>query len=227
MRDIIFKLAPLPPLEKRRSGFIPPKWFLPVYRPERDADYLLGKLLNFVFLTTFLLLGAILLDAHLYTGFLIDASEFRHNKLLLPATFSRLISLPLFVLALLFYLRIRLGIDISRDDIPVGGRKAWALTLTRRKWIEVGLLILVGSLACIFASHLFVIQVTLHYQQQDNLAFVLLPQAFAVVAMIGGPIYLILGALLLEKAIRCFDVMHDNLRRNYEFAQKDISDKQQ
>jgi hypothetical protein len=220
VRELITRIWPLPPPEKRRSGPVPPTWFIPVYRIERDADYLLGKLLNIVLLAGVALVGTIILDAHLAIGLLVDAAEFQQNKLLLPVTFSRLIGPPAFMLSLLFYLRMRVGIDICRDDIPVGGRKPWMLTTSRRKWIERALIIVLISPLCIFVSHIVVIQITLHYEQQDSLAFLLLPQAFGVAAVATGAICLPFAALILEKAIRSFPSFQENLQRNHDHYAK-------
>lgn len=219
LKNLIIKLWPLPPVEKRRNGIIPVKWFHYALRLDRTADYICYQLTNLLILVGFLLIGAILLDAQLATGVLIDAEKFEHNNLLLPVTFVHVIALPALVLTFLFYLRIRLQIVICHDDIPVLAHKALLLTTGRRRWIGRSLFGIAISVLCFFAAHIVVIKLTLHFDMQNSLVFILIPQVFFGV---GGPAIGALGliaySLVLEKAIRCYPALQENLKRNHEYA---------
>lgn len=210
----------MPTPEKRRSGPIPPSWFLPVYRSEHDADYLMGLLLNLVLFGGAGVVGAIILDARLAMGILVHTAAFERNKLLLTTTFSRLMGVSVLVLSVLFYLRIRIGIDIRRDDIPVLTHKALLLTTSLCKWIGRSFFGLAIGLIAIFATHIIVIQITSHYEQQNSLGFILLPQLFAIIAVAIGPIAIISYALVLEKAIFYPKELLENLARLHKYVEK-------
>jgi hypothetical protein len=216
---IIGRLFLLPPPDKRRSGIFPAKWFHHSLRLDRDADYVIYKLFNVLLVVGTVLVASIVIDAQLATGLLVDADEFQHNKLLLPTTFSRLIGLPALVLTVLSYLRVRLFIDICRDDIPVLTHDAILLTTSQHRWIVRSLLAMFIGLLCIFISHILVVQITLHYEKQGSLAFILIPQAFAIGAVAAGPVFLITYALVLEKATRHFAAFEENLKRISDYVQ--------
>lgn len=220
MKSWIEKIWKLPTPENRKSGLIPVSWFHYALRLDRDPDYVCYSLFNLLLIVGLSLTALIAIDAHLATGILVDADEFQSNKLLLPAIFSRLIGLPALGLTMLFYLRIRLPLNICCDDIPVLAHKALLLTTTRRRWIGRAAFVSIIGLLCIFLSHIVVIRIVLHFEKQESLGFILLPQIFAIIAVATGPLFLITYALVLEKVTRCFDSFEENVGRIDEFIKR-------
>ena len=83
--------------------------------------------------------------------------------------------------------------------------EAQLLTIARVFGISIGLL-------CIFLSHILVIRLTVHFEMQESLGFILLPQVFQLLGPAGGSLILLSYGLVLEKALRFFPHLEYDLQ---------------
>jgi hypothetical protein len=203
----------LPPPEKRKPWWILPlglfygKWF----RLERDGEYLCYLSAAVTLLIELILLAAMLLDIVLKTGWLIDVSELREQPTIFLAVFMEIMCKIAPLLVVLFYLRLRLTMDLKNDVIPITLRPAVLKGHTRKRWVSVSLFGIGLGGAVLSLPQTSLIWFLQHYGLQGNLSAIIVAQ----VLEIGGIAFImsvtLSCALILEKAIRFFPQAQEDL----------------
>lgn len=211
MKNIIEKVWRLPSPEKRRNIIIPLSWFNNCFNLKKDSEYLCYLLVKTIILVGMGLLIILFLDVISKTAFFIDPQQFNDNKLVFPIVFSQLTSGPVFLLSLLFYLRIRLTTDIQQEKVPILMNRALLVGYTKRRWILRSLFIISVCIACTFLSHGVIIRFVNHFNQQDNFIFIFLSQLAVVIAFGIFSVGMVSYALVLEKAARFFSAFELDL----------------
>ena len=204
---------------KAAGRLSPVKWLHPGICLERDAHFLCYQLCRTVLLFGLAVLAVLLLDIWLRTGLFFDPEAFQKNKLLLPIEFSKIMGPAAFGMTILFYLRARLSINLRNDELLVLMHKAILLGYSRRRWILRSMFVVGIGLPCLFLAHIVVIRFTLHFNMQDSLSFILLPQLFLEVGGLAGVSFALMSySLVFEKTIRFFPHLEHDLQAmaNYQ-----------
>lgn len=109
------------PIEKRDTGLFSAfiERGLPGLNFANDADYLIYKQSIVIFTLMIAIACVLALDALLSMGLLMDIERFQSEPRSLAVSFRDLSVIPWIVVTVIFYIRIRLSLDLSSDDIPV------------------------------------------------------------------------------------------------------------
>lgn len=211
MKELVERIWPLPAANSRRDTIIPLKWLNKFFSLQKDGEYLAYLLVKVAILYGALTLAILTIDIFGRLGLAIDQTSFQHNKLLLPEAYKKLTAIPFLILAIIFYLRFRLTINIKNDTIPVFVHRALLVGYSRRTWIFRCLFMIIMSVAGVFVSDIVLSKFILHFHQENSIVFVWLVQLFGVLGT--GPLAVILMcfALTLEKSIRFFPEFEQDL----------------
>lgn len=203
--EILDRLFPLLPPERRRLGPFLRKAMGPRVRLDYDPEYVLVLSYKFTLAVYLLFLALIVGDSYAGTNILIAPGTFARDRLLIPVAFTRLTAVPTLIVTALFYLRVRCMLDLRRDYLPMRGtRQNVEWMLRRSRWrriihIEVVLAVLLWGL---FNWSRLVVGVNHRVEWGDSLPVVLFQTTMAIVLFSGIPHGFILLALNLEKLIR-------------------------
>lgn len=149
-------------------------------------------------------------DILLSLDFFISKESFMDDKTLLFSKSSQALGPLGFVFAIVFYLRIRLSVDIQNTKIPymVGSRHLEAAG--KKKWVMNNFCLAVAGFVMIFVSDLAPRQIVEHYQMQESLLFVMVAYVLQLICLIYGPLVLVHFSLVLEKVLRFFKSLKDD-----------------
>lgn len=207
----IEKVWKLPPPEERRDRIIPLTLTYPFLDLKKDGEYLCYLSTKISIFIGAVLLSVLVLDIFLGTSIFIDLQSFQNNKLFLSVTYSRIVVPALFGIAIIFYLRLRLAINMRHNTIPIMIHRALLLSYPRWRWIVRALFFIsICALTAVF-NHIVVIRFVMHFDMQDSFLFVLLTQIAIVLGLAPVPAFIMSYALVLEKVIRFFPEFTDDL----------------
>lgn len=159
-------------------------------------------------------LSALLIDIYFKTSFLIEAEAFARNKLVLTATFSKIIALPSLALSIIFYLRARLSGPIQHANLPLRLQKELATRYTRFRWLANSVVGITVGVMGLFLSHILIVRLIIHFKMQHSFMFILFVEVIhiLVIAMcVSAPV---VWGLTFEKVKRFYPEFHEELMRN-------------
>lgn len=213
------RLFPLPPPERRRMGPLLRKLMGPRIRLDYDPEYLLVVCYKFTLTVYLLFLALIVCDSYAGTNVLIAPGTFARDKLLIPVAFTRLTAVPTLILTAAFYLRVRCMLDLRRDYLPMrptGPNREMLLRRSRwRRIIEMEIVI-AGMVWGAFNWSRLVVGVNHRVEWGESLPVVLFQQVLGIVLLAAVPQGLILFSLTLEKLIRFYPELMQELQSDYD-----------
>jgi hypothetical protein len=200
MSTFIETLIKLPPPEKRRESIVPLRWLGPGLRLEGDADYLIYLLYKILLVIP----GVLLTGLMICTYSTVDMAAVKPKNILNLVTFSQTLPCAAFALGVLFYLRMRLPMNIGTTHIPILIRQSALKDKPKERWILwISYLLVVFVLVLSFFHAIGRIQAW-HVNAKETLIFMLLIQYPAILGIAAIIPLLASYVLLLEKTIRCF-----------------------
>lgn len=214
VQDIVRNLWPLPPPERRRRKWILPPGIFP--RPptlERDGDYLCHLAAATAFSISLIVLVLLALDAALQTAILISGEALAGRALTFMERFMEIMCPIALGLTAVFYLRVRLTIDVRHNPMPFLTNRELMLKQTRsdRIWSMILLLCLLISLMTF--PRISGIALFERYHKENSLPLILIWQTVLVTMPALAVVGTISCALNLEKLIRFFPESQNDLER--------------
>jgi hypothetical protein len=222
---LLVRLFPLLPPEQRPPGNPTLLRLMgPRLQFDRDGDYLTYILFKLVFIVNMLFFGIVLIDNFTRTGFFTSPGTFAQNSDLIPVEFTRLLSWPLLVITLAFYVRIRVSIDLRNELIPTRLSRYALRKPSRWRWITSILIYGAVMVWGVFNFDRLTAALIRHSPLEHGIIDVVIVQCMMNFFIAALPSMLIGMALTLEKTIRYFpEAQQDLLRTDYEA--KDVRQK--
>lgn len=209
----LLKVWPLPPPELRLDPVVPIWVVHKEFRLTRDGDYLVYRAFCVSLAINAILFALLYADAFLKTGILIDPALVAIRPISLVVALQNFLLAPTFLVMFAFYLRLRLPMNLKTDMIPMLMLRATIEHSPRRSWIKWGV---IGSCFCLLipvVSHIPVERFIAHYHGEHSLPIIILMQLpFQVGCNAIAACAFSTGLLLLEKSIRFFPQVQDDLR---------------
>jgi hypothetical protein len=211
LKTLLEKIIPLKPVEQRSEipNFLAGKTLY----ADNDADYLCFSLSMFLLKAGFTIVFLMLLDLKFKTGLLVNLYAVETNKYLFAVKlrdFIQWIELPAIVL---FYLRIRLFLDMRKDHVPVIlNTRFYSKNLSKKKWILLGLIVVAISCITLFAPPVLIKNVGHYFHKENDLSFLLIPMIVQIMAYSGAGIFFLSALLYIEKVIRFFPEFRQDCR---------------
>lgn len=215
MKEIIEKFWKLPPSTQRRcwSILFMPKQFKVRLRPERDGDYLCCQAGAIVQAIGFCFLAVLLIDVVGQFEWFIDQELFADRKVLFIITWMKLMSIVAPFLTILFYLRLRLTMDLKNEQIPFLAAKDFMRRLKRREWIQSAALFLIVIFFGMTMPETYSQGFIEMYHLENSVVAAVIHQATFAFVIPFFVSFLISQALVLEKSIRFFPRAQEDLER--------------
>ena len=213
------------PIEKRDAGLLSAfiERGLPGLNFANDADYLIYKQ-GVVILTLMIAIACVLaLDALLSMGLLMDIERFQSEPRSLAVSFRDLSVIPWIVVTVIFYIRIRLSLDLSSDDIPVNIHPSYCDTPStyadekKSDWVSRPLFIVLPIMVLIFFSHIFVFGVVRYLSAEQNMPVIFSSIIFLAVGLSTASLLTVLNLIMMEKAYKYFP---DLARQFFKMSQQ-------
>ena len=191
---------------------MPVSWLSVTLQLEDDSDYLCYLLCMAVIFLCAASTGVMLLDMTFGADYLFAPSAFEGNKLPLPLKLWHFVGWPSLFLALIFYARIRLPLNLSCDHIPVLINKAFFLKgYSKLRWLALAGVSACVGLLLLFGPPVFILGVARQYGIQNSLGFVLLLMILQFMACGAGATWFMCSLLLFEKTLRFFPQLQQDL----------------
>ena len=219
--SILGKMLSIPPAGERREVIFSINKVFPGFLLRRDWDYLCYLLFLVMLILSLCVTALIFSDILLSLDVFISKEEFVNNKTLLFSKSSVILGPLGFILAVVFYLRIRLPVDLQNTKIPYMVGPRYLEAAGKRKWFFTFTTLFFTSIVMIFGSHLPPVILAKHYEMQDSTSFVLVAQIFLILGPAVGAAFFVNSLLLLEKILRWFSKVEGDYR-----AMKTISKEQ-
>jgi hypothetical protein len=197
------RIWPLAEPELRKEWLLPIAFSFKNFSVKNDGEYLCYLFSIFIILSSTALMAILLLDVyfgyHLFITELVDLSK---NKLIFYYKYWSITTWPFLALAFIFYLRIRLTLDIKDNDIPITFRASYVVTFKRARTIRLSIFMIFTGLAIsLFGAYIFVAGLVSHFDMQANTLAILVASIIGFYGVSTGYIIAITSALSLEKAM--------------------------
>lgn len=200
------------PIEKRDTGLFSAfiERGLPGLNFANDADYLIYKQSIVIFTLMIAIACVLALDALLSMGLLMDIERFQSEPRSLAVSFRDLSVIPWIVVTVIFYIRIRLSLDLSSDDIPVNINPSYYDTPSsyaddkKSDWVIRPLFIIMPIILALPYSYGFVFGVVRYFSAEQNSIIILSSMLFVAIALSILSLLTVMNLLMMEKAYKYF-----------------------
>jgi len=198
------KIFPLPVPERRVEGIIPLRFVSHFFNLSRDLDYFCYSIFKISFYLGVLVTLILVLDIFLNLNLLITPTYFDQHKYVFISIFSMVTGPLVFLLSILFYLRIRLERNVESIEFTCIVKAYLLQGKTKKTWKRWAFFLPIAGLIMLFASHIFPIGFLHYFNIEENLFFVFLLHFVSLVGIAYGSLLLVYGLLILEAVIRYF-----------------------
>lgn len=211
MKKFLVRFWPLPPVERRKAYpfFIR---FDKTIRLNRDGDYLCYQAGALVYYLGITVLFLMLLDIFFGWNWLVDQTLLSQKKIYFVSVWLDVVQDVAALILLLFYLRVRLVMDIKNDPVPVFFKKSAVLGKERRELIFLSIFAVAVSLVPFVFSYTGEEGVVRRLGASDNLFATIIWQGGFIFGLSFFSCWAMSSFLLLEKAIRFFPELHEDLK---------------
>lgn len=212
LRLFLVRVIPLPPLEQRTDGLmVHMKALMPSLRLSNEPDYIMASATLLLLKLSVAALLLIILDVSFRVGFLIDPVSFDEKKLLLPIMLRNIMLWPSILICIVFYLRVRLKIDLRNDWIPILGHPGLLSDPNPKNWFKRSVFVVFIGIIMIPFNHLSVFAAARYFRAEDDVGVILCLQILQILAITGAAVFLPMGLLLAEKSYRFFPDLQKQL----------------
>jgi len=200
------------PIGKRGTGpfFAFMKRCLPGLHFTNDADYLVYKQGIAIYALMMSIACLLALDAILSLGLIINLERFQGEPRSLAVSFRDLSVIPWIVVTVIFYIRIRLSLDLSSDDIPVNIHPSYYDTPSsyaddkKSDWVTRPLYIIIPIILALPYSYGFVFGVVRYFSAEQNIIVIVSSILFVAIALSALSLITVMQMLMVEKAYKYF-----------------------
>ena len=197
---LLSRILVLPSPENRGSCGGAARVLMPSLRLSRDIDFLIYRLMVSSIKLTSVVLSFIWIDAWLGANIIVDSDNFLHDRIEVSVAFGNVIILPIILLYLIYYLRIRLFIDISNEEIPIPSHPAYFSDLSRKNWLKRSAFAIICMMSLLFLSSIGSSGIATYFQIHDDTAAIIILSIAMGFAVSGIPAIVLIQALIFEKA---------------------------
>ena len=193
--------------EDRNCGIFNRKWINSRLDPTRDVDYYLLALYTFLFWLGLIFMSLMIADLCFETDLILNAQDFEVEKYNFFLVYSMVMGPTTFLIALYFYIRLRLSISL-RDTFIVfllpDNHVHHVMGKGKCSLIGRTVFGFCCSFVIFFLPHILPITLMnyFHLPKHDLLIFVI--NLLPVIAVPLGAVWFVYHGLMLEKAIRFF-----------------------
>lgn len=139
-------------------------------------------------------------DACLGMSIIVDSDKFLHDRIEVSVAFGNVIIIPMILLYFAYYLRIRLFVDISNEDIPIPSHTAYLSDLNRKNWLKRSAFAIACMVLLLFLSATGAAGIATYFRIHDDILAVFVLSIAMGFAVSGIPPIIIMQALIFEKA---------------------------
>lgn len=203
----------MPPVEKRKRFPLVPRLNEEIVRLDRDGDYLCYQAGALVYYMGIAILCFMLVDVLFSWELLIDPDILAEKKIHFVSAWHETLKKFAFPIAVLFYLRLRLTIDLKNDRVPVFlDIGVISRTDSRRQVIGTAAFALTVSLLFLLFPYTgeggFLYRVGI----ENNLIAIMILQFVFLIGAFAFTCWAISMAFVLEKSVRFFT----KIKRDFE-----------
>lgn len=204
--------------ENRKSGILSEKWINSKFNVDRDIDYYLFSLYTFLLWIGLIFMSLMIADLWFKSGLILNAQAFETEKYKFIITYSMVMGPASFLIAVSFYIRLRLSISLhdtfiiltlADKHLDIAMNRGKSSLLIRR------IFMLLASMIIIFLSHILPL-VLINYFQFPKADFIIF--SFNILPLFTipfGALLLVYNCLLIEKIIRFFP----QIKQEYQLLQ--------
>ena len=208
--SILGKMLSIPPAGERREVIFSINKVFPGFLLRRDWDYLCYRLFVSMFVMSSVVTLIFLGDILAKTNIIFDSSKIFDNSTIFLTKSSNILGPVGFILALFFYFRIRLMVDLKNTKIPYMVGPRHLENAGKRKWAVNSFLMVVAALGMIFFSDLAPRLIVEHYQLRESFPFIAVTYLLQFICLTYGPLVLVHFSLMLEKVLRFFSFVRND-----------------
>lgn len=147
----------------------------------------------------------IVIDAFIGLNFFVNQSEYIRSPLALSVAFRDLSILPLAIISLIFYVRIRLSMNLETDTPPITCHQAFYDDCNQGNWVFRSAITLIILPVIVCFSHGSVEAVSGYFGIIENESGVVLATSLIALAVSSAPMFFVMHAVTIEKAYKYFD----------------------
>ncbi|WP_312166642.1 hypothetical protein [Phenylobacterium sp.] len=199
---ILEKLITVTSVEKREKGvfnFLIRKG-VPGLNLSNDADYLIYKQSIAIFSVMTSIVIAITADAIFSLGFLVDQVSYQSEPKILAVYFRDMSIIPWLVITTIFYIRIRLSLNMSTDNIPININSKLLGDDSKGNWVIRPIIIIAPFFVLLLYSYAFVFGVLKYFSVEQNILIIVILILFLAMGLAGASLLTVMKLLMLEKA---------------------------
>ena len=201
-------------MNDNNESFPPVGWINKGLDLSNKADYLLYNLFRYIGVVGLVLFILIHADAFLEFGWFFNSQIDPLENFVLTKTFIDIYTFSAFLLMIIFYIKIRVSVVISRDHIPMMLRKKTFLNTSRKRALSMMAFLISMLIIGIACMDILIQRALLHYEMANDAVLISIMDVMAIIAISCISPIIVSAVLCFEKAARNYDYFLKDLQES-------------